>query len=98
MLIMFGVGLLGTAFLTLNIYFLVLTGLPVIRCFDINIGGFCLALLIMPFSSLISDKFGRRPVYLVGIMGTVITLAVVGGLGYASPLNKSADWALAVIL
>jgi MFS family permease len=98
MIIMFGTGLLGTAFLTLNIYFLVLTGLPVIHCFDINIGGFCLALLIMPFTSVISDRVGRRPMYLSGILGTVIALAVVGGLGYASPLNKAADWALAVIL
>lgn len=98
MLIMFGTGALGTAFLTLNIYFLVLTGLPVIHCFDINIGGFALALLIMPFTSIISDRFGRRPMYLSGVMGTVVALAVTGGLGYASPLNKAADWALAIIL
>lgn len=98
MILMFGTGLIGTAFLSLNIYFLVLTGLPVIHCFDINIGGFALALLIMPFSGAISDSIGRRPLYLTGVVGNIIALAIVGGLGYASPSNRASLWTLAVIL
>jgi SP family general alpha glucoside:H+ symporter-like MFS transporter len=90
--------LIGSAFLTQNIYFLTLGGLSVIHAFDINIGGFCLALLIMPFTWYFGDKVGRRTLYLGGVIGNIIAMAVIGGLGYAPPSNKAAIWAIAVIL
>lgn len=49
-LLQLGNSLIGSALLTQNIYFLTQGGLPAIHAFDINIGGFCLALLIMTFS------------------------------------------------
>lgn len=97
-LLMFGNGLIGTAFLTQNIYFLTLAGLPVIHAFDINIGGFGLALIIMPLMWYFGDSFGRRPLYLVGVIGNIITLGIVGGLGYMPSTNTGAIWAIAVLL
>lgn len=97
-LLQLGNSLIGSAFLTQNIYFLTLGGLSVIHAFDINIGGFCLALLIMPFTWYFGDKVGRRPLYLGGVIGNIIAMAVIGGLGYAPPSNKAAIWAIAVIL
>jgi Sugar (and other) transporter len=97
-LIQLGTGLIGTSFLTQNIYFLSLGGLPVIHAFDINIGGFGLALLIMPFSWYFGDKVGRRPLYLGGVIGNIIAMAIVGGLGYAPSSDKGAIWAIAVLL
>lgn len=97
-LLMFGNGLIGTAFLTQNIYFLTLTGLPVIHAFDINIAGFGLALVIMPLAWKFGDKLGRRPLYLIGVLGNIIGLAVVGGLGYAPSSNTGAVWAIAVLM
>lgn len=97
-LITMGTGLVGSAFLAQNIYFLILTGLNAIHAFDINIGGFALALLLMPFTWYYGDRFGRRSIYLVGTAVNIVVLAIVGGLGYASPLNKSATWAVAIIL
>lgn len=95
---MFGNGLNGSAFLTQNIYFLGLAGLPAIRCFDINIGGFGLALLVIPCSWVFGDKIGRRTLYLIGVAGNIMGMAVVGGLGYAPDGNKGAIWAVAVLL
>lgn len=97
-LLFFGNGLIGTAFLTQNIYFLMLTGLPVIHAFDINIGGFGLALVIMPLTWLFDDKVGRRPLYLVGVLGNVIVLAIVGGLGCVPSSNTGTIWAIAILL
>lgn len=97
-LLMFGNGLIGSAFLTQNIYFLILAGLPAIHCFDINLGGFGIALLIIPCSWYFGDKLGRRPLYLVGVVGNAIGMAVVGGLGYAPSSNKVATWTVAVLL
>jgi hypothetical protein len=95
---MFGNGLTGTAFLTQNIYFLTLAGLPVIHCFDINIGGFVLALILMPIVWYFIDRVGRRPLYLIGVGGNIIFLATIGGLGYAPVANKGAVWTVAVLL
>lgn len=97
-LLMFGNGLTGTAFLTQNIYFLTLAGLPVIHCFDINIGGFVLALILMPIVWYFVDRVGRRPLYLIGVGGNIIFLATIGGLGYAPAANKEAMWTIAVLL
>ncbi|RDL39117.1 uncharacterized protein BP5553_03457 [Venustampulla echinocandica] len=97
-LLMFGNGLIGSAFLTQNIYFLGLAGLPAIHAFDINIGGFALALMIIPASWYFGDKIGRRPLYLVGAAGNAVGMGVVGGLGYAPASNKASIWVLAVLL
>jgi hypothetical protein len=97
-LLLFGNGLTGTAFLTQNIYFLTLGGLPVIHAFDVNIGGFCLSLLIMPLMWYFGDKVGRRPLYLGGVVGNIIAMGTVGGLAYAPSSDKRAIWAIAVIL
>ena len=93
---MFGNGLIGSAFLTQNIYFLGLAGLPAVNAFDINIGGFALALLIFPLSWIFADKFGRRPLYLVGVAGNAIGMTVAGGLGFTS--TRPAIWAVGVLL
>jgi hypothetical protein len=97
-LLQLGNGLIGTAFLTQNIYFLTLTNLPVIHAFDINIAGFGLALIVMPFAYKFGDRVGRRPLYLVGVIGNILGLATVGGLGYAPKSNTGAVWAIAILL
>ncbi|KAH6683095.1 putative MFS sugar transporter [Halenospora varia] len=97
-LLMIGINLVGSAFLTQNIYFLGLAGLPAIHSFDINIGGFGLALVVIPCSWYFGDKIGRRLLYLIGVVGNTIGMAVVGGLGYAPSTNKAATWTVAVLL
>ncbi|KAF4621703.1 hypothetical protein G7Y89_g14502 [Cudoniella acicularis] len=97
-LLMLGTNLIGSAFLTQNIYFLGLAGLSAIHGFDINIGGFALALMIIPCCWYFGDKLGRRPLYLVGVAGNTIGMAVVGGLGYAPSSNKTVTWTVGVLL
>lgn len=55
-----------------------------------------MALIIIPCSWYFGDKIGRRPLYLIGVVGNAIGMAVVGGLGYMS--SKVAVWAVAVLL
>jgi hypothetical protein len=97
-LLFFGNGMIGTAFLSQNIYFLMLAGLPVIHAFDINIGGFGLALVITPLVWVFGDRLGRRSLYLVGVIGNVVVLSVIGGLGYVPSSNTGAVWAIAILL
>ena len=93
---MLGNGLIGSAFLTQNTYFLALAGLPVIKALDINIGAFAVSLIIFPLSWMFSDKIGRRPLYLIGVGGNAIGMAVAGGLGFTS--TRPAIWAVGVLL
>lgn len=95
-LLMFGQGMIGSSFLTQNIYFLIIAGLPAIHCFDINIAGFALALIIIPFSTVFSSKIGRRPLYLIGVAGNTIGMLIVGCLAYST--TSATTWAVAILL
>jgi Na+/melibiose symporter-like transporter len=95
-LLFWGNGMIGSSFLSQNIYFLIVAGLEPIHCFDIGIGGFALGLLIIPLSSIFSEKIGRRPLYLIGVFGNAVGMAIVGVLGYVS--GSAVTWAVAVLL
>ncbi|EHL00317.1 putative Maltose permease MAL61 [Glarea lozoyensis 74030] len=95
-LLMFGNGLIGSAFLTQNIYFLGLAGLAAKTAISINIAGFGLALLLIPLSWLFIDKIGRRPLYLIGAGGNAIGMLIIGALGYS--YTNPTVWAVGVIL
>lgn len=84
--------------MTQNIYFLALAGLQVEHAFDVNIGGFALAFLVMPLTWIYMDRVGRRRLYLVGVVGNIITMGVIGGLGFVSISNIGAIWAVAVLM
>lgn len=95
-LLFFGNGLIGAAFLSQNIYFLLIAGLPAIHSFDIGIGGFFLACVAIAVGWSLIDKIGRRTLWLVGVVGNIIGMVIIGALAYAT--SKGAVWGIAVVM
>ncbi|KAF1926886.1 general substrate transporter [Didymella exigua CBS 183.55] len=89
-------GLNGAALLSQNIYFLIIAGLPAIHGFDVGIGGFGLAVVAIVLSWFYMEKFGRRSLWLAGVGGNIVVMAIIGALDY-SPA-KGSLWAIAILM
>jgi hypothetical protein len=86
----------GAAFLAQAIYFLIIAGLPPINSFDVAIGGFGLACILIVTTWFVMDKLNRRLSFFAGLILNLIAMLVVGGL-YYNP-SHGALWAIAVIM
>ena len=86
----------GAAFLAQSIYFLIIAGLPAIHAFDVSIGGFGLACIIIVSSWFIMNKISRRTGFMAGCIINFVIMLIVGAL-YYSPGNGSL-WAIAVLM
>ncbi|KAL6235575.1 hypothetical protein BDW75DRAFT_250775 [Aspergillus navahoensis] len=86
----------GAAFLSQSIYFLLTLGLPSVHIFDISIGGFALAIIIILLTGLIGKFLSRRRMLLMGCFINLAFLIVIGCLYYASGVGPS--WAVAVLM
>jgi hypothetical protein len=86
----------GAAFLSQSIYFLITAGLPAIHSFDVSIGGFGLACVIIVASWFVGEYIHRRTGYLIGLIVNFICMLIVGCLYYSK--GKSSLWAIAVIM
>lgn len=86
----------GSAFLTQNILILVIAGLPAIHAFDIGIGGFALALLIIAGSWTVIGHFKRHNAFLFGCVINFVFMTIIGALYYAP--GKSGLWACAILM
>lgn len=88
--------LAGAAFLSQNIYFLITAGLKAVHSFDIGIGGFAFAAILIAFSGLYLQRFSRRNAILGGLIFNLVFMTIIGALYYAS--GKSALWAIAIMM
>ncbi|KAF7554882.1 hypothetical protein G7Z17_g2604 [Cylindrodendrum hubeiense] len=86
----------GAAFLTQNILILITAGLPAIHVFDIGIGGFGLAILIILVTWALAGKFRRHNAFLFGCLVNMLLMVVIGGLYYAP--GQSGLWASAILM
>lgn len=86
----------GAEFLSNSIYFLIIVGLPAIHAFDISIGGFGLAIIIIAASWFFNDKFRKRTALRVGIVINFVIMLIVGCLYYKS--SSGALWTIAVLM
>ncbi len=86
----------GAAFLSQSIYFLIIVGLPAIHAFDISIGGFGLACIIIASSWSLNDRITRRTGFLTGTIINFLMMLTVGCLYYKS--GTGALWAIAVLM
>ena len=86
----------GAAFLAQAIYFLIIAGLPALHAFDVSIGGFGLACIIIVASWFVVDKARNRTAFYVGLVLNFVGMLVVGALYYSS--NPGALWAIAVLM
>lgn len=91
-----GAGLNGASLLSQNIYFLIIAGLQPVHAFDIGIGGFGLAIIAIVFSWFYMERFGRRSIWLAGVVVNMICMAVIGGLYYSH--SHASLWAVAILM
>lgn len=89
-------GLNGASLLSQNTYFLIIAGLSAVHAFDVGIGGFGLAIVAIVFSWFYMEKFGRRSIWLAGVVVNIVIMAVIGGLYYSTA--KSSLWAVAILI
>jgi hypothetical protein len=82
--------------LSQSIYFLITAGLPAIHSFDVSIGGFGLACIIIVASWFVGEYIHRRTGFLVGLAVNFICMLIVGCLYYSKA--KGALWAIAVVM
>lgn len=94
--ILSGLSICGAQFLTQNIYFLILTGLPVVHVFDVGIGGFAVAIILIATSWGWIAYIGRRRVFLSASAISAIIMFVIGGLNYAT--GPAPIWVIAVAM
>ncbi|KAJ6013248.1 hypothetical protein N7540_007839 [Penicillium herquei] len=86
----------GGPFLSQSIYFLITVGLPTVHIFDISIGGFALAILIIIFAGLVMKRIPPNLVFLGGCCINFAVLLIVGCLYYAKGMGPV--WAIAVLM
>ncbi|KAH8652630.1 general substrate transporter [Tricladium varicosporioides] len=86
----------GAAFLAQSIYFLIIAGLPAIHAFDISVGGFGLAVLIIGSSWFWMDKVKRRSAFLAGCIINFAVMLTIGCLYYKT--GTGALWGIAVLM
>jgi Sugar (and other) transporter len=96
MLIYTAANFAGAAFLAQSLYFLIIAGLPAIHSFDVSIGGFGLACIIIVASWFVGDRIHRRTGFLAGLIINFICMLIVGALYYSK--QKGALWAIAVFM
>ncbi len=86
----------GAAFLSQAIYFLIIAGLPAIHSFDVAIGGFGLACVLIIASWIIGDRLKRQTAFYAGVIINFVAMLTIGALYYSS--NIGALWAIAAIM
>jgi MFS family permease len=88
--------LAGAAFLSQNIYFLITAGLEAVHSFDIGIGGFAFAALLIAFSGVYLQRISRRNAILGGLIFNLVLMTIIGALNFAS--GRGSLWAIAILM
>ncbi|OKP09266.1 General alpha-glucoside permease [Penicillium subrubescens] len=94
---LFGIVNLGGApFLSQSIYFLISVGLPAIHVFDISVGGFGLAIIIIIASGILLKNFRRSHILFWGTVINLVFNLVIGALYYEH--GDGPKWAIAILM
>ncbi|KAJ5688955.1 hypothetical protein N7462_003347 [Penicillium macrosclerotiorum] len=97
MMFLFGIVNLGGApFLSQSIYFLISVGLPSIHVFDISVGGFALAIVIIIASGALLKNVRRHRILFWGTVINFLFNIVIGALYYGH--GDGPKWAIAILM
>ncbi|GAB7326916.1 hypothetical protein MBLNU13_g10880t1 [Cladosporium sp. NU13] len=88
--------LAGAAFLSQNIYFLITAGLEAVHSFDIGIGGFAFAAILIASSGLYLQRISRRNMIIGGLIFNLVFMIIIGALYFAP--GRGAIWAIAILM
>jgi hypothetical protein len=86
----------GAAFLAQSTYFLLTVGLLAVHCFDIGIGGFGLAIIVIICLGNFGHKVTGRTWLLSGIALNFLFMITIGALYWAPGMG--AVWAIGVLM
>lgn len=90
--------LCGVPFMGFGTQFMRGVGLSQDDSFHLTVGQDCLGLVGCFIAWWIMTRFGRRPIYLVGLTAIFIVLLIVGFIGLAPETNKSAKLAGGIMI
>jgi hypothetical protein len=86
----------GGPFLAQSIYLLITVGLPVVHIFDISVGGFGLAIIVIIAAELGMSKIPRDKVFAGGCLINFGIMLTIGCLYYAKGTGPT--WTIAVLM
>jgi SP family general alpha glucoside:H+ symporter-like MFS transporter len=85
----------GASFMGYSTYFYQQAGLATARAFDMSMVQYALGAIGTMLSWVFMKRFGRRSLYIWGMVAMEVLLLVIGGLGFADPLrNSGIAWAV----
>ncbi|RMZ77912.1 hypothetical protein DV738_g4120, partial [Chaetothyriales sp. CBS 135597] len=105
--------LCGSSLMGYSTYFYKQAGLPTERAFDFSVGQYALGFMGTVGSWVLMSYWGRRSLYIVGLIALCLILLGIGGAGFAPPnavitqtkraeveirVNKGASWAVGSLL
>lgn len=81
-----------------NTYFFEQAGLPDTKAFDLSIGYYAIGFMGTVLSWFLVTWFGRRSIFIVGLLCMCVTLLTIGFVSLAPATNSAAIWAQSVLL
>lgn len=87
----------GSTFIGYSTYFFEQAGLSVDDSFSLSLGLYALGAVGTISSWFMMTRFGRRTLYIWGMVGMTITLLICGFLGIPQG-NKGAEWGISVMI
>lgn len=87
----------GTGLRTYSTYFYQQAGLPSTQAFNMSLIQYALGMVGVVISWFMLPHFGRRTLYMWGLVGLLICLLIIGGMGSA-PSNTGISWGIGSML
>lgn len=90
--------LCGSSFMGYSTYFYQQAGMAVDNSFSMSLGQYAIGMVGTVLSWFLMQKFGRRTLYLYGLLAMVILLLAIGFTSLAGKQNVSAQWGIGSLL
>lgn len=90
--------LCGNTILGYSVVFLQSAGFSEVQSFNVNISLSACYIIGGLICWLLFPRFGRATIYMTGLTVMFVLLVIIGGLGFASDANNSAQLAIGVLL
>lgn len=90
--------LCGSVLMGYSVQFYERAGLSSTDSFNLQVAQYALGFVGVILSWVWMTKYGRRTIFLYGILGLLVLLVVIGGLGFADPSLAGPSWAVGSLL
>jgi SP family general alpha glucoside:H+ symporter-like MFS transporter len=90
--------LCGAGLMSYSTYFYIQAGLPSSNAFAMSLGQYAIGFIGTLFSWVLMTHFGRRTLYVGGLMCLFVFLMIVGFISLAGHNNLAASWAMGSML